>query len=261
MTRISKGGSLAAALNPKSSLGVHEVIPYIDKFMVVHPYAGVYEVDDSEYVSKSVDRAHAHFHPSGDCLKCERLLYFERDESCGDISDVPDSKLQRIFKTGSALHAMVQSWFRAWGDIDGFPTFVGNEVRIDDKTLNIGGYIDSVIRFPDSDHDTIIEIKTINTVAFQRLREPLVAHKMQVGCYMASTGIPEAIVLYIDKNSSDMVEFRVEPFDLSGVFVRWGRVMAAVDAGTPDGLQFACKPGSKEWERCPARFVCHRGDA
>lgn len=257
--RLSKKGALSAALNPRSSLGVHEVIPYIDKWMTVHPYAGVYEVDDSEHVTTSVGRADRHFHPSGDCLKCERLLYFERDESCRIMDDAPEPRLQRIFKTGSALHAMVQSWFASWDGVDGFPRFVGNEVRVDDKRLNIGGYIDSVLRFPDSDHDTIIEIKTINTNSFQRLSEPLVAHKMQVGCYMASTGIPEAIVLYVDKNTSDLREFVVEPFDMADVFVKWGRVMMAVASGSPDGLQFSCKPGSKDWERCPARMVCHRG--
>ena len=53
-----------------------------------------------------------------------------------------------------------------------------------------------------------------------------------------------------------MKEFKVEPMDLTNVLTRWSNVRRAVASGSPVGLAYGCKPGSREWERCPARDVC-----
>lgn len=254
--KLKKTTALASALRPMTD--EHRLIPYIERFLVTHPYAGVYEVDDSQYVSKSKDRRHMHYHPSGDCLKCDRLLYFERDESVELLPDTPDAHLQCIFKVGNSLHAMIQAWFEAWNELAGFPTCVGNEVRIDDPRLNIGGYIDSVIRFPGAIHDTVVELKTINSYGFSRLSGPKPAHKMQMGCYMMSTGMPEAILLYINKDTAEFKEFLVPAFDMSPTVAKWAAVEDALEKGSMKGLQYGCKKGSREWSWCPARDICFR---
>lgn len=235
------------------------IIPYIDRFLTVHPYAGIYQVDDSQYQSSESDPRKKHFHPSGDCLKCQMLLYYER--MCPDRlePEVISPRLQRIFKTGTAMHSMIQSWFAAMSELDGFPTLVGNEVRVRNKDWNIGGYIDSVVKMPGSEDPVCIEIKTINTTMFKALSAPKPEHRLQVGCYIMELDSPYGIVLYIDKNTCDMKEFRVESMDMMGILSKWSEVRLAVDAEDPSKLMFGCKPGSKEWEKCPARHICHRG--
>lgn len=239
---------------------VHAIIPHINRFLEIHPYAGKYEVDDRQHVSSASNRRNLKWHPSSDCMKCERLLYYERDEAAPPMDRYFEPRLRAIFKEGAAIHAMIQAWFVAMNELDGFPKLIGNEVRIDDGNLNISGYIDSVVCFgaerPSNESSTILEIKTINDYQFQQLKAPKPEHKMQVGAYMAATGIPESIVLYYNKNTSDMKEFLVKPFDMQNVFMRWQNVQVALDAGSPEMLQRACKCGSKQWKECPARDIC-----
>lgn len=253
--KIKKGSPMFSTMSPSLST-THELIPWIDKFMIEHPYAGKYVVNDEQYVSHSKDRRHTHYHPSGDCLKCQRLLYYERDESAPVIEMPVDAHLQKIFKMGDAVHAMLQAWFMAWNEIDGYPHCVGNEVRVDSNKLGIGGFIDSVIRFPGAEQDTVIELKTINDYGFQHLNGPKPEHRMQMACYMAVQQLPEAIILYVDKNTCDMKEFRIEPIDMQSTIMRWRQVENALDAGDIDSLPYGCKRGSREWGRCPAKDFC-----
>lgn len=255
--KVEKGSSLYTLMNPECDDNIR-VIPYIEKFLVIHPYAGRYEVNDEQYVSKSVDRRHQHFHPSGDCMKCQRLLYLERDESVSFPGDEPDAHLQCIFKTGAVIHSMLQSWFWAMNELDGFPECVGTEVRIQDDELNIGGYIDAMLRFPGMEVAVPIEIKSINDWGFKYLREPKTEHRMQVATYIMETDSPFGIVLYYNKNTSEMKEFIVEPMDMMNLVMRWTQVLDALDAEDISSLQYGCKKGSKDWERCPAHDYCYR---
>lgn len=234
-----------------------QILPYIRKFLTIHPYAGKYIVNDEQYVSSVDDVRNKHFHPSGDCLKCPRLLYWERQpEAAAAMEETPTPELQAIFKMGDAVHAMIQAWFMAMNELDGFPRCIGNEQRIDDKDWNIGGFIDSVLEFPGIEGEVPIEIKSINDYSFGRLSEPLAAHKLQVGCYIMEKDAPFGIVLYYDKNTSAMKEFRVEPFDMMPTLMKWSKVRIAVQNGDPSNLDHGCKVGSKEWEKCPARRWC-----
>lgn len=254
--KVGKTSALFAALAAGGSKGI---IPYIDKFLSVHPHAGVYEVDDRPYTSTAKSRAEKHFHPSGDCLKCARLLYYERDESVELAEQAIEPRLQSIFKIGSSLHAMVQAWFAEMDGLDGFPDLVGNEVRIHDKELNVGGYIDSILRMPGEDFETVVEIKTINSHQFSMLSGPKPEHRMQVGCYLMERDSPRGIVLYLNKDTGEFKEFAVEPMDMMNVVMKWSQVRHALANGDPSVLGYGCKQGSREWERCPARHLCFRG--
>jgi hypothetical protein len=253
--KLRNADTLASVLSGSSG---HELIPYIDRFLTTEPYAGLYEVDDRPYQTRSVDRRHLHYHPSGDCLKCQRLLYFERDESVDIVERSFDARTQAIFKIGSSTHAMIQAWFEAMGKLDGYPEFIGNEVRLDDKRYNMGGYMDSQLVFPGDAQATVIELKTINSYQFGMLSGPKLEHKLQVGCYMLASGLPSSIVLYWNKDTQEMKEFRVEPFDMQPTLMRWQQVEEALDAEDLSRLQYGCKPGSREWQWCPAKDFCFR---
>ena len=257
--KVGKGSTLFSALTEPEGAGGQEIIPYIKKFLTIHPYTGGYTVEDSKYVSKEQDVRKKHFHPSGDCLKCPRLLYWERDpKHAADLEEVISPELQVIFKTGNALHAMIQAWLEAMGELPGFPKFIGNEYRIDDEEWNIGGFIDSVVQFPGNGYPSILEIKTINGYRFDTLHAPLPAHKLQVGCYLMEMDSPHGIILYINKNTGALKEFSVEPVDMMPTLRKWSSVRVAVQDGDISKLDHGCRKGDKAWEKCPARTFCHR---
>ena len=259
MMKVGKGSNLFASLYEADD---GRIIPYIKKWLVTSPHAGLYTVDDRPHISRTSGRRNKNFYPSGDCMKCERLLYFERDELCELDDNAPDAALQAIFKMGSSVHAMIQAWFSAMSDMDGFPTLVENEMGISGgcfEGYGVGGYIDSVLRFPGSSDAVPIEIKSIASGPFTRLGGPKPEHRLQVGCYIAYLESPYGIVLYMNKDTCEMKEYRVEPVDLTNVLIRWSNVRRAVSEGSPAGLAYGCKAGSKEWERCPARHMCFGG--
>lgn len=260
--KIGKTSNLFAALQPQSD---DRIIPYIDKWLVTSPHAGIYTVDDRPYQTRNPDRSTMNFHPSSDCMKCERLMYFERDVNTELPDEQIDARLQSIFKMGSSIHAMVQAWFAAMSELTDFPHLVENEMRIEGgcfEGYGVGGYIDSAIRFPGSDDRICIEIKTSNSNVFNRLSGPKPEHRLQVGCYIAYLESPFGIVLYINKDTCEMKEYRVEPVDLTNVLMRWSRVRQAIAAGSIDGLQYGCKVGDvndRTYLRCPAAGICSRG--
>lgn len=261
--KISKASTLFDAIKPLPS---DQIIPYIDKWLVTSPNAGLYEVDDRPHVTSQPDRSKMNFHPSGDCMKCERLLFFERDVNTPTLEQPIDAKLQSVFKMGDSVHAMLQAWFVAMSELPGFPQLVENEMRIEGgcfEGYGVGGFIDSVVKFPGSDQPIAIEIKSINDYGFSRLSGPKPEHRLQVGCYVAWLESPFGIVLYYNKNTSEMKEFKVEPVDLSNVLNRWSRVRHAVANGSCAGLGYGCSLGrgaKADWtfERCPARQICAR---
>ena len=114
--KLSRTSTLFDALKP---LPEGQIVPYIEKWLAVSPHAGLYEVDDRPYKTKNPDRATMNFHPSTDCAKCERLLYYERDVNTPVLEKPVDAHLQSIFKMGSCCHAMIQAWFAAMSELDG----------------------------------------------------------------------------------------------------------------------------------------------
>lgn len=253
--KLDRHSNLFSSLSGKEDTS--SLTHYINKFLSVHPWAGVYEVDDSEYVSpQKQSLADKHFHPSGDCTKCSRLLYLER------TMELPQEKIeprtQAIFKLGAAMHAMIQAWFSEMDKLDGFPNLVGNEVRLFNQELNMGGYIDSIIVMPGQSDETIVEIKSINDRQFQTLSSPKQEHKLQMGCYLMERQAPSGIILYMNKNTCELKEFPIEPMDMMGVLTKWAQVRHAVAKNDPSALGYGCSAGSKEWERCPARDICYR---
>ncbi len=259
--KLKTSSELFADLDPMRGMASDKIIPYIDRFLTISPNAGLYEVDDRPYVSKVKDVRNMHFHPSGDCLKCMRLLYWERDPDVAPLIERRfDAKTQMIFKMGDAVHAMIQAWFSAMDGMDGFPDLVANEFRFDDDTHSIGGFMDSVLVFPGSQQPIAIEIKSISSYGFGKLgASPKADHKQQIGIYTMELDAPFGIVLYMNKDTCELKEYKVDAFDMMPTLMRWAKVRQAVFDGNIDLLEPGCKVGEgKDWEWCPARDICLR---
>ena len=253
------GNDYLQTLLSTQSVESDKLIPWIKRFLWEHPYAGTYTVVDEKYENKCKSPETMHFHPSTDCTKCPRLLYFERSSKYSKkLVDNITADTQAIFKLGSCIHAMIQAWFMAWNDMEGYPTCIGNERRIEDEELNIGGYIDSMIRFPNDDDDVVIEIKSISSYQFGLLRTPKPEHRLQVATYLMETGAKYGIVLYYNKDTSEMKEFRVEPMDMMPTLMKWGKVRQAIKDKSIAGLECGCSFDEKDkaFKYCPAKGFC-----
>lgn len=58
--------------------------------------------------------------------------------------------------------------------------------------------------------DVLLEIKTINPNSFNSIKGPLPAHYFQVNVYMHFLGLKKALILYINKATSELREFTVD---------------------------------------------------
>lgn len=254
--RVGKGSALEALIG---STDRTRLVPYIERMMVEHPGTRVYEVDDSPRPPRSPS-PDMHFHPSTDCTACPRLLFFQRSpDHAAMLKDDVTPKLQLIFKTGTAMHCMLQAICEEMGRLDGYPGFVGNEVRLVDDDVNMGGYADTIVRMPGADRDTIVDWKTANPQVMRSMHGPKREHVLQLNCYMHMYGrASDARLVYIDKGDCTLREYDVPVVDMAPTMVMWSSVRDALSTGDPSGLVPQCSPGSSRCKKCPAGSFCHR---
>jgi hypothetical protein len=245
--KTSNLNRLLKNLSPETS-GL--LVPYIERYLHEVPHTGVYEVHDTY---KEPDDF---FHPSGDCMKCKRLLFFEKSPRF-EAEWQPSVELRRTFKVGHAVHSMIQAWVADMGTRPGYPkSKYGAEVKAEDESLGIRGSVDDILEFPDGD-EVLVEYKTMNGQQFDTLKSPKAEHKLQVQVYLHCRDLPKGIVVYISKSHPHaMKEFVVERGDISHVLERWRRVRECLLADDISPLEFECSVGSKQEKFCPACLYC-----
>lgn len=202
------------------------------------------------------------FHPSGDCTKCMRLMWFERSPKWGPRlwREVVTPRLQRVFDVGTAIHAMLQAQVERMCAFAGYPRFIGNEVRLTEgERWGIGGYADTIVRYDGDDVDTIIDWKTCAHSMFTRVRGGKQEHRMQLNCYMMMYGAPsKAQLVYYDKDTQDMLCVDVPAMDMGNVLMRWSMVRAAARGHDATPLGYGDKEDSSTCKRCPASAWCRK---
>lgn len=253
-TKIKKSDKIFQALKATTIYDGFEIIPFIDKYMEVKPNTGVYKTED---LYKKPD---SFYHPSGDCKKCLRQLYFEKVYNDKQEHSITT---KRTFKVGHAIHSMVQAWIEDMSTLQGFPkTAYGAEVKVRNKELNVSGSVDDIVRFPcDPELDVPLEIKTINSQQFGMLVSPKPEHIDQVNMYLTLKDLEFGIILYIEKDyPHGMKEFIINRTDMSNVFDRWDQVTEAIVMGDPSGLPREFKETSIQCKRCPASFRCRENE-
>lgn len=139
-------------------------------------------------------------------MLCERFLYFYRsgvkpDEGFAAITD--DNRMQRLFDLGSMIHLYLQYNLYKVGILSAF------EVRVEDPVYNISGYCDGKILFTGVDEDgvaydeeMVLEIKSINSFQYGKLRGPLAAHIRQGSVYAHYLDTQRMCIMYYNKDTS-----------------------------------------------------------
>ena len=138
------------------------------------------------------------YHPSSIGPKsCQRSMYYDR------VGEEPKQKipagLRMLFGLGHAVHDVIQ------GNLEEHEGFK-SEVPLQSTGLNLVGHCDGVF----TKEGWVLEIKTIGDASFRTLVKPKEEHSWQVHCYMYMLGIPRAQILYVNRNTGSLRNFKVK---------------------------------------------------
>ena len=141
------------------------------------------------------------FYPSTLSNKCDRAVWLAYH---GHMPELPlPSNLARIFQNGSSLEDRVSEWFADLGILD------DREVVVKNDDPPISGRIDFIINHK---HYGLIpiELKSINTAGFSKLKGAKEDHYTQLQIYLNLAEYPIGTVLYENKNDQKIKAFFVE---------------------------------------------------
>lgn len=147
-----------------------------------------------------------------------------------------DSKTQIIFDFGNAFNNLAQQkWLAEWDMLIGdwicdhckgiflfqkkpatcpscFKTaFIYRELEFIDKKFSVSGHPDGILE--KDGRRKVLELKTCNSQIFKYITEinksPLDFHVDQIHIYMWKYKVGEGIILYLNKDQSDLAEFQI----------------------------------------------------
>lgn len=109
-------------------------------------------------------------------LGCCRANYYQRQ---GIQRDVVEPRLRRIFDNGTEVHNRLQRYFHKMG------LLLMDEVPLINDEYEIQGHTDGIITLTGNPSVCeILEIKSINTHQFSKLKEPKLEHRAQAQVYI-----------------------------------------------------------------------------
>jgi len=184
------------------------------------------------------------FHPSSisgiSCLRREYYKYLGQFQERFDYSTI------RRFDNGHGIHDNWQSYFSMMKDISllgrwkcrscntitkgiskkpdfcdncGDSNFKYKEIQLRNDEFRLSGKCDGVILIDDVSY--VLEIKSIEQFSFNKLKEPLEKHKIQLGLYMYLLNIYKGVFLYEKKDSTHLYKlfyYEYEPDKMKKYF-------------------------------------------
>jgi len=234
------------------------------------------------------------FHPSGLAgVTCARKIFFEYigqsvDERAEVEEEIPP-KLRKIFDNGHSVHDRWQNYLTLMSSKDEDLEFVGdwicqgcnhlaspdkeitkpdtpcpkcgsknwkyNEFRLSYEPLRLVGKRDGKLIIKGKEY--LIEIKSMNTFQFKKLREPTPGHLVQFNLYMLMSGCKEGIFIYEDKNTQDTKMFKVS-YNSSNLATELSvleEANKAIDENRIPAAQVGF-PTSPKCKKCPFKQLC-----
>lgn len=131
------------------------------------------------------------------------------------------------------------------------------ETFVELPELGIVGKFDGVLLY--RGEEVVFEFKTRRSEDFP-LTEPKEDHVIQCNVYMRATGIKKGLVVYLNKNTGETVEFPLDPDPRVDQLIeqRTSSVKKAVEEGVlPNGT--CSGPRSSDAKVCPYQDVCFLG--
>ena len=141
------------------------------------------------------------FYPSALGNPCDRYLWLCYNGKM--VSQTLSPNLQRIFQNGSFLEDRVDRW------LEEMNLLIDREVAVKQDIPPISGRIDFLIQhYNYGEHP--IELKSINTSGFYKLKAPKPEHEIQLQIYLNIGDYNQGTVFYENKNDQKIKTFVIE---------------------------------------------------
>ncbi len=151
---------------------------------------------DKFYLDRQKDREQHHFYIS-DAGKCSRALFFK-------FKNLPRKEIEanilRLFDHGDHIHQLIMKPLLSIREIH----VVAAEVNIPPQEL-ISGRADAIIS--DGKDLYVLDIKSMNSMIFNKLEEPKEENIDQVQLYMHYFKVKKGILLYVNKDNQQLKDF------------------------------------------------------
>lgn len=151
---------------------------------------------DKFYLDRQNDREQHHFYIS-DAGRCSRSLFFK-------FKKVPrkdiEANILRLFDHGDHIHQLIMKPLLSIREIH----VVAAEVNIPPQEL-ISGRADAIIS--DGKDLYVLDIKSMNSMIFNKLTEPKEENIDQLQLYMHYFKIKKGILLYVNKDNQQLKDF------------------------------------------------------
>jgi CRISPR-associated protein Cas4 len=155
------------------------------------------EIIDDYYSNRQKDRNQVHFYIT-DAGKCPRQVWFS-------LKGYPKKPLEphvlRQLHHGDVIHSKLMTILYSLGLVK------ATEIEIPPQEF-INGRADAIICIDNRDY--VVEIKSINNFAFEKLDYPNPDHVKQINMYMHYFKIPKGILIYENKNTQELREFGLD---------------------------------------------------
>ncbi len=182
--------------------------------------------------------------------KCPRAIFYKMK---GYLGEKFKADMYRKLDNGDYVHKRIMSILVSLGIV------VASEIRIPESNL-FHGRADAIVTIDNELY--VLEIKSMNRYAFDKLEAPDPAHLKQIQLYMHYFNINKGIILVENKDSQEMKEFIVTRDDriLNEIFISFGILKEMTQANT-----IPPKPNfnrDEKWrcDYCPYRKVCAQHD-
>lgn len=157
------------------------------------------ELIDKFYLDRQRDKEQQHFYIT-DAGRCPRSLFFK-------FKNAPRKEMEpsvlRLFDHGDHMHQLIMKALLGTRDVH----VVASEVNIPPQEI-ISGRSDAVIS--DGKSLYILDIKSMNSMVFDKLSGPKEENIDQIQLYLHYFKVPKGILLYVNKNSLELKEFVVD---------------------------------------------------
>ena len=141
------------------------------------------------------------FYPSALGNPCDRYLWLCYN---GLMIDQPlPANLERIFQNGNSLEDRVDKWFT------NLNILIDRELSVKQEIPPMSGRIDFIINHA-TYNEMPVELKSINTNGFSKLRSPKPEHAIQLQIYLNMGDYDIGTVMYENKNDQKIKTFLVK---------------------------------------------------
>lgn len=180
---------------------------------------------------------------------CERKIWYEHHEG----EPVFSNKLRMTFELGHAIEKVLLANLEKSG-----LEIVKNDDIKRMELESLGGTPDAIVKHEDKLY--IVDIKTANDSSFNTfmkkgLKEWSLQYYLQLIVYMGLFGIGQAILLAINKNTSEMHEEVIQYDEVEFSALRWKAITIKNAEAPPERINK--NPGFYICRGCPFKLKCH----